>query len=97
MPFGKVSDFVAAVENPEERLFLPVPGIPLYNKRRAKQLLTTQSTVFSIYSEGLVERQTGEPVTKRIHVVVDTEGIDMIDPTQSVAASGGSVLYWRVE
>lgn len=97
MPFGKVADFVAAVESPEERLFLPVPGIPLYNKRRARQLLTTQSTVFSIYSEGMVERQTGEPVTKRIHVVIDTEGIDMLDPTQSVAASGGSVLYWRVE
>ncbi|MBW2277686.1 MAG: general secretion pathway protein GspK, partial [Deltaproteobacteria bacterium] len=97
MPFGKVADFVAAVENPEERLFLPLAGIPLYNKRRARQILTTKSSVFSIYAEGTVDRPNGEPVTKRIHVVVDTEGLDMLDPTQSVAASGGSVLYWRME
>jgi general secretion pathway protein K len=97
MPFGKVADFVAAIENPEERLFLPLAGFPLYNKRSARQILTTQSSVFSIYAEGAVDRPNGEPVTKRIHVVVDTEGIDMLDPTRSVAASGGSVLYWRME
>jgi general secretion pathway protein K len=97
MPFTKVNDFIAAIENPEERLFLPLAGFPLYNKRSARQILTTQSSVFSIYAEGSVDRPTGEPVTKRIHVVVDTEGIDMLDPTRSVAASGGSVLYWRME
>lgn len=97
MPFTKVADFVAAIENPEERLFLPLAGFPIYNKRSARQILTTQSSVFSIYSEGTVDRPNGEPVTKRIHVVVDTEGLDMLDPTQSVAASGGSVLYWRME
>jgi general secretion pathway protein K len=97
MPFTKVADFVAAIESPEERLFLPLAGFPLYNKRTANQILTTQSSVFSIYAEGSVERPNREPVTKRIQVVVDTEGIDMLDPTRSVAASGGSVLYWRME
>jgi len=97
MPFTKVTDFVAAIENPEERLFLPLAGFPMYNARQARQILTTQSTVFSIYSEGIVDRPNGEPVTKRIHLVVDTEGLDMLDPTKSVAASGGSVLYWRME
>jgi general secretion pathway protein K len=97
MPFGKVTDFTAAIENPEERLFLPLAGFPLYNKRSARQILTTQSSVFSIYAEGSVDRPTGEPVTRRIHVVVDTEGLDMLDPTKSVASSGGSVVYWRME
>ena len=30
-------------------------------------------------------------------IVVDMEGLDMLNPTQSVAASGGKVLYWRTE
>ena len=42
-----------------------------------------------------VAAKTGRQVA--VHVVVDTEGLDMLDPTQSVAASGGSVLYWRME
>lgn len=92
LPFGKVSDFIKAVENPEERLFMPIPGFPVLGKRMARRVLTTRSTVFSIYAEGTVRK-----ATKRIHVVVDTEGVDMLDPTQSVAASGGSVLYWRME
>jgi general secretion pathway protein K len=91
MPFGKISDFIAAIENPEERLFLPIPGFPVLQKRLARQTMTTQSTVFSIYSEGTVRN-----ATKRIHAVIDVEGVDMLDPTKSVAASGGSVLYWRM-
>jgi general secretion pathway protein K len=92
MPFSKVSDFIAAIENPEERLFLPLPGLPVAGKRQARQMLTTSSSVFSIYAEGAVGK-----ATKRIHAVIDIEGVDMLDPTQSVAASGGSVLYWRLE
>jgi len=92
MPFGKVNDFVGAIENPEERLFMPLPGFPVAGKRTARQMLTTRSSVFSIYAEGNVGK-----ANKRIHAVVDIEGIDMLDPTRTVAASGGSVLYWRVE
>lgn len=92
MPFAKVTDFVKAIESPEESLFLPLPGVPLAGKREARRIFTTQSTVFSIYAEGTVGK-----ATKRIHLVVDTEGVDMLDPTKSVAASGGSVVYWRME
>ena len=92
MPFSKVRDFIAAIERPEERLFLPLPGFPMSNKRMAKHVMTTSSTVFSIYSTGSAGR-----VTRRIHTVVDIEGLDMLDPTQSLAASGGSILYWRME
>ncbi|MDD5307765.1 MAG: type II secretion system protein GspK [Deltaproteobacteria bacterium] len=92
MPFGTVRDFVAAIESPEERLFLPLAGFPLPGKRLARQLVTTRSTVFSIYADGTVGK-----VTKRIHVVVDTEGTDMLDSAKTVAASGGSVLYWRMD
>ena len=92
MPFSKVGDFIKAVENPEERLFLPITGFPVVNKREARRVLTTESTVFSIYSEGVVGK-----TTRRIHMVVDMEGLDMLNPTQSVAASGGKVLYWRME
>jgi general secretion pathway protein K len=92
MPFSKVGDFIKAVENPEERLFLPITGFPVANKREARRVLTTESTVFSIYSEGTVGK-----TTRRIHAVVDMEGLDMLNPTQSVAASGGKVLYWRTE
>jgi general secretion pathway protein K len=92
MPFGNVSDFVKAIENPQEALFLPLPGVPLANKKNARRVLTTQSTVFSIYSEGTVGN-----ARKRIHAVVDMEGLDMLDPTKSVSASGGKILYWRME
>jgi general secretion pathway protein K len=92
MPFAKITDFIGAIENPEERLFVPLPGFPVAGKRQARQILTTQSSVFSIYAEGAVGK-----ATKRIHAVIDIEGIDLLDPTQSVAASGGSVLYWRLE
>lgn len=92
MPFSSAKDFIQAVENPEERLFLPVPGFPILDKRNAMRVLTTQSTVFSIYAKGTVGN-----VTRRLHVVVDMEGNDMLNPGQSVAASGGSVLYWRMD
>ena len=94
MPFGSVSDFLGAIENPQEKLFLPVPGIPLAQERKriARKVLTTQSTVFSIYSEGTVGN-----ARKRIHAVVDMEGLDVIDPTKSVSASGGKILYWRMD
>ena len=62
------------------------------NRSIARRMLTTRSTVFSIYAEGTVGR-----VTKRIHTVIDMQGQDMIDPSKSVASSGGSVLYWRME
>jgi general secretion pathway protein K len=94
MPFGNASDFVAAIENPQEALFglVAVPGLPLPNKKRARQVLTTRSTVFSIYAEGTVGN-----ARRRIHTVVDMEGLDVLDPTKSVSASGGKVLYWRME
>jgi len=92
MPFAKARDFVATIENSEEKLFLPLPGVPLPGRGLARQLLGTRSTVFSITAEG-----TAGKVTKRITAVVDTEGVDMLDPTKSVAAAGGSVLYWRME
>lgn len=92
MPFGSVADFTGAVENPQEKLFLPIPGVPLARKREAKRILTTKSSVFSIYSEGRV----GNART-RIHAVVDMEGLDVLDPTKSVSASGGKILYWRME
>jgi general secretion pathway protein K len=94
MPFGSAGDFVKAIENPQEALFglVPTSGVPLANGKRARQVLTAQSTVFSIYSEGNVGN-----ARRRIHVVVDMEGLDMLDPTKSVSASGGKVLYWRMD
>ena len=82
------------IENPQEATFgiFQIPGVPLPNKRSAKQVLTTQSTVFSIYAEGTVGN-----ARKRIHTVVDMEGLDMLDPTKAVSASGGKVLYWRMD
>jgi len=92
MPFGNASDFVKAIESPQEVLFMPLTGLPLPNKARARQVLTTRSSVFSIYAEGTVGN-----ARKRIHAIVDMEGLDMLDPTKSVASSGGKVLYWRMD
>ncbi len=94
MPFSKARDFIAAIENPEQRLFLPLPGFPVANKRLARSVLTTKSTVFSVYAEGTVGR-----VTKRIHTVIDTKREDMLmlDPEETVGAAGGKILYWRME
>ena len=94
MPFGNAADFIKMIENPQEGTFglVQAPGVPLLGKKRAKQVLTTQSTVFSIYAEGTVGN-----ARKRIHTVVDMEGLDMLDPTKSVSSSGGKVLYWRMD
>lgn len=101
MPFSKTRDFVQAIESPE-RLFMTIPGFPILNKGQATQMFTTTSSVFSIIAEGRVGR-----VTKRIHVVVDMKGEDVLSMMatqsgaagggQSVAASGGKILYWRME
>lgn len=92
MPFSKVSDFLAALESPEERLFLPISGFPVRNTKGAASMLSTESTVFSIYAEGTVGR-----ARKRIHAVIDTKKTDMLDPTNSIPSAGGSILYWRME
>jgi general secretion pathway protein K len=92
MPFGTAADFVKAIESPQEVLFMPLTGLTLPNKARARQVLGTRSSVFSIYSEGTVGN-----ARRRIHTVVDMEGLDMLDPTKSVASSGGKVLYWRMD
>ncbi len=95
MPFNRGRDFIAALENPE-RLFLPPPGFPVVNKAAARWLLTTKSSIFSIYSEGTVGQ-----VTKRVHMVVDArpdaQDMLMLDQANPVAAAGGKVLYWRME
>jgi general secretion pathway protein K len=92
MPFSKPGDFISAIENPQERLFLPISGVPIPNKRDAAKMLATQSSVFSIYAEGTVGR-----ARKRIHTVIDIQGTDMLDPVNSIQSSGGSILYWRME
>jgi general secretion pathway protein K len=96
LPFNSVGDFLGAIENPGSLLGgmmgIELPGFTLPNKGQAKRMLTTKSTVFSIYATGKVGN-----VTKRIHAVVDMVGQDMLDPTKSVGSSGGSVLYWRME
>jgi general secretion pathway protein K len=93
MPFSKAKDFIAVIENPQS-MFLPLPGFPIVNKRYIRQVLTAQSTVFSIYSEATVGN-----VKKRIHVVVDMKAEDtlMLDQGDSVSMAGGKVLYWRTE
>jgi general secretion pathway protein K len=96
MPFNSVNDFLGAIENPGSLLGgllgIDLPGFTLPNKGMARRMLTTKSTVFSIYANGTVGN-----VTKRLHVVVDMAGQDMLDPTKSVGSSGGSVLYWRMD
>lgn len=92
MPFGNPADFVKAIESPQEALFLPLTGLPLPNKKNARQVLSARSSTFSIYAEGTVGN-----ARRRIHTVVDMEGLDMLDPTKAVAASGGKVLYWRMD
>ncbi|MDJ0763749.1 MAG: type II secretion system protein GspK [Myxococcota bacterium] len=93
MPFSRSGEFLSAIQNPE-RLFLQIPGFPIGGKGMARRVLSTRSTVFSIYAEGTVGR-----VTKRIHAVIDTKGEDMmmLGPENAVAAAGGKVLYWRMD
>ncbi len=93
MPFNKAKDFIQVIENPQ-MMFLPLPGFPIVNKRFIRQVLTAQSTVFSIYAEAKVGK-----VKKRIHVVVDMKSEDtlMTDQGNSLSMAGGKVLYWRTE
>jgi general secretion pathway protein K len=93
IPFSKAKQFIAVVENPET-MFLPLPGFPVVNKRYIRDVLTAQSSVFSIYSEATVGN-----VKKRIHVVIDMKSEDklVMDQGESVSMAGGKVLYWRTE
>jgi general secretion pathway protein K len=95
MPFSGSGEFIKALEDPSSStlgLLYQGPGLVLPNKKEARKLLTTQSTVFSIYSEGTVGN-----AKKRIHAVIDMEGLDVLDPSKSVTASGGKILYWRMD
>jgi general secretion pathway protein K len=107
MPYGSVKEFISALENPMESAqnILAVlsgaqlTGITLVNKQAANQLFTTHSKTFSIYAEGNVSNPFTGDTKKRIHVVVDIEPKEpsILDPSQSMAAAGGKVLYWRQE
>lgn len=94
LPFSRARDFIAAIENPENLFMMGIPGVRVYGKGTAARVLTTRSTVFSIYAKGTVGR-----VTKRIHVVVDMKADDsyFLNPENTVTAAGGKVLYWRME
>ncbi|MBN2716190.1 MAG: general secretion pathway protein GspK [Deltaproteobacteria bacterium] len=111
-PYSTVQEFIKGLENPIEspQNMLAVlmaaqtggpqlAGIQLANKQAANTLFTTKSQVFSIYSEGIVSNPLTGETRKRIHAVVDIEPKEpsMIDPSQSMAAAGGKVLYWRQE
>ncbi|MBN2524831.1 MAG: general secretion pathway protein GspK [Deltaproteobacteria bacterium] len=107
LPYSSVNEFVAGLENPLESpqnimalmSNVQLTGIQLANRQAADQLFTTQSKVFSIYAEGSVSNPLTGETKKRIHVVVDIEPKEpsIIDPSQSMAAAGGKVLYWRQE
>lgn len=106
MPVNSVKEFLAMIENPGESwlvLFSGASGVqggvPIANRKGAEQLFTTQSQVFSIYAEGSVSNPLTGQTKKRIHMVVDIDPREpsMIDPSQSMAAAGGKVLYWRQE
>ena len=107
LPYSNVNEFLKGLENPLEspQNLLAVmsgaqlTGVSLANKQAASRLFTTQSKVFSIYSEGSVANPLTGDTKKRIHVVVDIEPKEpsIIDPSQSMAAAGGKVLYWRQE
>jgi general secretion pathway protein K len=96
LPFSRINDFIKAVENPESYGLLGIPGIELSDekKRRYRNVLTTRSTVFSIYSTATVGR-----VTKRIHMVVDmaAEVTLALPDEEPLALAGGKVLYYRME
>jgi general secretion pathway protein K len=96
MPFQNYNAFLKALENPAT-MFLPdAPGIPMnrQKKRAMRKILTTQSSVFSIYAKGTVGR-----VSKRIHAVVDMKNeVQLALPDdQSLSLAGGKVLYYRIE
>ena len=107
LPYSSVKEFINGLENPIEspQNLLAVmsgaqlTGITLANKQAANTLFTTKSQVFSIYAEGNVTNPLTGDTKKRIHAVVDIEPKEpsIIDPSQSMAAAGGKVLYWRQE
>ncbi|MBN2343872.1 MAG: general secretion pathway protein GspK [Deltaproteobacteria bacterium] len=109
-PYTDVNAFIKQIENPAEdptMLFAlamsgatsvtGAQGVPIVNKKQATQMFTTKSQVFSIYGQGTVSNPLTGETKKRIHVVVDIDPKEpsMIDPSQSMAAAGGKVLYWR--
>ena len=96
MPFSNYREFLKAIENPAQ-IFMPdVPGVVLSPQKRSdkRKLFTTKSTVFSIYATATVGR-----VTKRIQAVVDmANDVTLALPEEQTAtASGGKVLYYRME
>lgn len=105
MPVKDVNAFMKILEDPNTSDYaliaaisgVTLQGIPIKNRQSAKQLFTTQSQVFSIYVEGSVSNKLTGETKKRIHMVVDIEPKEpsIIDPSQSMAAAGGKVLYWR--
>ncbi|MBN2802876.1 MAG: general secretion pathway protein GspK [Deltaproteobacteria bacterium] len=93
MPAKNVKDFLDKIKNPESMFLIGVAGFPIDNKSGEKMLSTT-SQVFSIYVTGTVKN-----ATRRIHTVIDIDPKepDIIDPETSTAASGGKIMYWRME
>jgi general secretion pathway protein K len=96
LPFSQINDFIKAVENPASIGMAEGVGIELSEekKHRYRNVLTTRSTVFSIYSTATVGR-----VTKRIHMVVDMEAqVTLALPDEEpFALAGGKVLYYRMD
>jgi general secretion pathway protein K len=96
LPLKNGKDFLDRMANPEKMFRFDLMGftIPAVNRAKANKLFTTRSRYFSIYATG-----TAGNATRKIHVVVDSQPkmADMIDPAQSKAASGGKILYWRME
>jgi len=96
LPVSNVKEFMQRVNGGDPLMLLIDPSIVPFpvQGNRASELFMTKSQVFSIYAEGTVGN-----VTRRIHAVVDTEPkiADIIDPTQSLTAAGGRILYWRQE
>ncbi len=93
MPAKNVKEFMNRVRNPASMFLMDVPGFPVKAKK-GKGVFVTSSHVFSIYVTGTVNN-----ATRRIHAVIDIDPKqpDIIDPTKSLAASGGKILYWRME
>lgn len=96
LPFSTVRDFTKVLENPEALGLIGAAGIVLSPAKKSvhRNMLTTRSTVFSIYSEATVGR-----VTKRIHMVVDmaSETMLTLPDEETISAAGGKVLYYRME
>ncbi len=96
MPLARITDFTKAIENPETIFLIGMPGIPLSQTKRPawRNMMTTRSSIFSIYAEATVGR-----VTKRIHMVVDMNSdVTLALPDEeTINAAGGKVLYYRMD